>query len=63
MTGMDINRGCTPSPAWAGAVDAVGLSLPGAGGAVGSALTGVADGGGSSGSGGARSMSGKGLSR
>ena len=49
MTGTDIDRGCTPSPACAGTVDAVGLALSGVVGRLGS-------------SGEARSMSVNGLS-
>ena len=48
---MDIDRGCTPSPAWLDVVYSVGLALPGAAGEVGFP-----------GSGEARSMSVNGLS-
>ena len=34
MIRMDIDRGCTPSPAWTGAVGEGGLALPGAVGSV-----------------------------
>ena len=56
MTGMDIDRGCTPSPAWenrgASRLGAAGLVLSGFSGEVGEA-----------GSGGARLMSVKGVGR
>ena len=56
---MDIDRGCTPSPAWLDVVYSVGLALPGAAGGGCLALLGSSGAVGVAGSGGARPMSNK----